>query len=84
MELLVLVIGLIALDLLTIRFSHDSRDGFSTMAHGGETSLMGWSDSTYERDLAHEIQEARLHRLARSQVVETPLQQAHDDLVQAA
>jgi hypothetical protein len=84
MELLVLVIGLIALDLLAVRFGHDSRDGFGAVAHGGETSLMGWSDSTYERELAHEVLQARQHRLARNQVEGTPLQQADDDLALAA
>ena len=84
MELLALIIGLIALDLLAIRFGHDSRDGFGTVAHGMGASLMGWSDSTYEQELAHEIQEARQGLLARSQVVGTPPQQAHSDLAQAA
>ena len=84
MELLVLIIGLVVLDLLAIRFGHDSRDGFGTMAHGGETSLMGWSDSTYEQELAYEIQQARQCRLAHSHVADTLLQQVDDDLARAA
>jgi hypothetical protein len=84
MELLVLIIGLVVLDLLAIRFGHDSRDGFDTMARGAETSLMGWSDSTYEQELAHEIQEGRQRRMASSHVGKTPLQRAHDDLARAA
>jgi hypothetical protein len=84
MELLILVIGLVVLDLLALRFGHDSRDGFGTEAHAGGASVMGWLDSTYEQELAHEIQEARQRRLARGQVASTRLQQAHDDLAQAA
>jgi hypothetical protein len=84
MELLALIIGLIALDLLAIRFGHDSRDSIGTMAHRRGAPLNGWSDSIYEQKLAHEIQEARQGRLARSQVVGTPPQQAHSDLAQAA
>src|SRR5215217_2219619 len=82
MELLVLVIGLVALDLLAIRFGHDSRDGFGTVAHGGGASLIGWSDSMYEQELARELQEARQRRMAGSEVADSPLQQAHDDLIQ--
>jgi hypothetical protein len=84
MELFVLVIGLIALDLLAIRFGHDSRDGFGTVAHGMGASLMGWSDSTYEQELAHEIQEVRQRRLAHSEFADTPLQRAHDHVAEAA
>ena len=84
MELLVLVIALVAFDLLALRFGHDSRDDFSTMARSAKTSSMGWSDSTYDRELALEIQEVRQRRLAQSQVADTPLHQAHDELSQAA
>jgi hypothetical protein len=84
MELLVLVIGLIALDLLAMRFSRDSRDGFGTRARGAETTLMGWSDSAHDQELARELLVARHRRLVHSQVTDSPLQQAHDDLAQAA
>ena len=84
MELLALIIGLIALGLLATRFGYDSRDGFGTMAHGERATLNGWTDPAYEQELAREIQEARRHCLARSRDVDTPLQQAHVDLAQAA
>jgi hypothetical protein len=84
MELLALIIGLIALDLLAIRFGYDSRDGSGAMAHAERATLIGWIDPTYEQELAHEIQEARQRRLAQSQVTAAPLQQALDDLPQAA
>ena len=84
MELLVLVIGLIALDLLAMRFGRDSRDGFGTNARGAETSLMGWSDSAHDQELARELQAARHRRLVHSHVADSPLQQAHGDLAQAA
>ena len=84
MELLVLVIGLVALDLLAMRFGADSRDGFGILAHARSASVMGWSDPTYEQELAQELLQARRRRLARNQVAATPLHQAHDDLARAA
>jgi hypothetical protein len=84
MELLALLIALIALDLLSIRFGHDSRDGFGAMPHGREPSEIDWSDSTYERELAHQTQEARQRRLAPSQFADTSLLQAPDHLPRAA
>lgn len=84
MELLVLVIALVALDLLSLRFGHDSRDVFGNEAHGVGASVVGWSDSTYEQELAHEILQARQRRLPRSQAADTPNQQARVDLARAA
>jgi len=84
MELLALIIALIALDLLSIRFGHDSRDGLGATPHGREPSQFDWSDSTYERALVHQAQEARQRRLAHSQFAATSLQQAPDHLPRAA
>jgi hypothetical protein len=84
MELLVLAIGLVALDLLAMRFGADSRAGFGRMAHGPGASVMGWSDPAYEQELAQELLQARRRRLARNQDAATPLQQAHRDLARAA
>ena len=84
MELLVLVIALVALDLLSLRFGYDSRDLFGKVAHGVGASVMGWSDATYERELAHQILEARQRRLPCSQTANIPNDQVHDDLAPAA
>jgi hypothetical protein len=84
MELLALIIGLIALGVLATRFGYDSRDGFSAMAHGERATMIGWTDPTYEQELAREIHEARERRLAHSQDAAPALQPALDDLPQAA
>jgi hypothetical protein len=84
MELLILIIGLVALDLLALRFGSDSREGFGTRAHRRGAFVMGWSDPAYEQNLAHELLQARYRRLARSHVAVAPLHEPHDDLIRAA
>jgi hypothetical protein len=84
MELLVLVIGLVALGLLATRFGYDSRDGFSNKVHGRGVSATGRFDSAYEQELAREILEARRHRVSDSRVVNSQRHHTNDDLAQAA
>ena len=84
MELLVLVIGLVALDLLAMHFGYDSRDGIGGAAHGQGSPASRWSESAYDKELAREIREARHRRLAGSQAIDTRREQAHDEFTQQA
>jgi hypothetical protein len=85
MELLVvLVIGLIALDLLALRFGYDSRDHMRAGAHGGVAVVRRDSDPTHEQELAREIRQARQRRLTCRRIADTPLRHADSDVMQAA
>jgi hypothetical protein len=70
MELLVLVIGLIALDVLAVRFGYDSRDHMHDGGHGRGTPVGHGSNPTHEQELARELRQARQRRLARGQAAD--------------
>ena len=84
MELLVLVIGLVALGLLANRFGYDSRDGFNNKVHSRGVSATGWFDSAYKQELARQILEARRHRVSDSRVMDSQRHQRDGELAQAA
>ena len=84
MELLVLIIGLVALSLLAMRFGYDSRPGFGTVERGMDAFGTSWTDPIYDQELARETRQARLRRLAGDEVVTSRFRQTESDLVQAA
>jgi hypothetical protein len=84
MELLVLVIGLIALGLLALRYGYDSRDGFGGVEHGIGAFKSPYSDPAYDLELSREIQQSRRRYAGRGKIVDTRSQQADRELEQAA
>jgi hypothetical protein len=84
MELLVLVLGLIALDLLALRFAQDSRDGFVKTRRGIGTDRRHLPNPTFDRMLAREIRAARQRRIEREQDAASPLREIEGDIAQAA